>query len=210
MKIDALIVEDHPVVVEGLMKILRNHSGIGHIYTAFDGTSCMRIMQNLSPKLVLLDINLPDTSGIDLCRKINEEWTGTRILAVSSCNERAVIKKMVAAGAAGYLLKNSSGEEITQAVNEILSGESYFGDEVGEILAADAATLNKPLLTRREKEVLELISEGYTNNEIGEKIFVSTLTVDTHRKNLLVKLGARNSAALIRIALKLGLLDNGE
>ena len=207
-KIDALIVEDHPVVVEGLINILRNHPGFGEIYTAFDGGSCMRIMQNLSPKLILLDINLPDANGIDLCRKIRKEWPATRIIAISSNNERAVIKKMIAAGAAGYLLKNASGEEISEAVDVVMSGESYFGSEVGEILSSPERHENKPSLTRREKEVLLLISEGLTNSEIGEKIFVSTLTIDTHRKNLLVKLGARNSAALIRIALEQGLLNN--
>ncbi len=206
--IDTLIVEDHPVVAEGLIRILRNHPGLGQIYTAFDGTTCMRIMQNLAPKLILLDINLPDASGIDLCSKILEEWPESRVIAISSCNERAVIKKMIAAGAAGYLLKNASGEEIAGAVDEVLSGESFFSNEVGAILAVPASAENKPTLTRREREVLELISEGLTNSEIGEKIFVSTLTVDTHRKNLLVKLGARNSAALIRIALQLGLLHN--
>jgi DNA-binding NarL/FixJ family response regulator len=206
MKTDALIVEDHPVVVEGLMNILQNHPALKNIYTAFDGVSCIRVMQNLSPPLVLLDINLPDANGVDLCNTIKEGWPGTMVIAISSCTERSIIKKMISAGASGYLLKNAPGDEIADAISKVLSGYRYFDKEVEAILASSASKQTLPLLTRREQEVLVMIAEGLTNGEIAEKSFVSTLTIDTHRKNLLVKLGAKNSAALVRIAIEQGLI----
>lgn len=206
MPVDALIVEDHPVVVEGLTNILSGHPMVDSVLSAYDGAQCMRVMQNMTPGLVLLDINLPDASGIDLCRHITEGWPGVKIIAISSISERSVIRRMMAAGAAGYLLKNAPSDEIADAIDAVMAGGTYFDHDVEEILSAAAGATDKPVLTRRELEVLTLIAEGLTNSEIADKLFVSTLTVDTHRKNLLVKLGARNSAALVRIALERGLI----
>lgn len=206
MGADVLIVEDHPVVVEGLVNILGGHPGVANVYTAYDGAGCMQAMRNLNPQLVLLDINLPDAGGIGLCSSILSQWPGVKVIAVSSCAERSVIRGMIEAGASGYLLKNSPGDEIAAAVTEVLGGGTFFDDGVTQILATPVSAGGRPLLTRREQEVLKLIADGLTNGEIAEKTYVSTLTVDTHRKNLLVKLGARNSAALVRIALEKGLL----
>lgn len=202
MYTDVLVVEDHPVVIEGLRRILREHEALGEIFVAHDGASCIRVMENLTPGLILLDINLPDSNGIDLCRNIIGRWPGVKIIAISSISERAVIKKMISAGASGYLLKNASGDEIANAVTAVLSGTTYYDHEVKEILLLPERRGNVPILTKREKEVLKLIAEGLTNSEIAGKIFVSTLTIDTHRKNLLIKLDARNSVALVRIGIE--------
>jgi DNA-binding NarL/FixJ family response regulator len=206
MAFDALIVEDHPVVVDGLTNILRGHPGVGTIFVAYDGAQCMSAMQNMSPGLVLLDINLPDASGLDLCRNITEGWPGVKVIAVSSCSERSVIRKMMSLGASGYLLKNAPAVEIAEAIDTVMGGGKFFDRDVEEILSSASSAADRPVLTRREKEVLKYIADGLTNSEIAEKTFVSTLTIDTHRKNLLVKLGARNSAALVRIALERDLI----
>lgn len=202
MAFDVLIVEDHPVVVDGLTNILSGHPGVGSIFVAYDGAQCMGVMQNMKPGLVLLDINLPDASGIDLCRNITEGWPGVKVIAVSSCSERSVIRKMMSLGASGYLLKNAPAGEIAEAIDAVMAGGKYFDHDVEEILSSVPGAADRPVLTRRELEVLKHIAAGLTNSEIADKTFVSTLTIDSHRKNLLVKLGARNSAALVRIAIE--------
>ena len=152
-----------------------------------------------------MDINLPDTSGVDLCAIMKEKYPGIFILGLSTFNQGLYIKKMMENGASGYILKNSSKEELLKAIHAVCDGCIYFSGEVGEALKQYQKifrcryTRIKP---QREKEVLELIAEGYTNPQIAEKLFLSPFTVDSHRKNLIAKLNVKNTAMLIRFAVE--------
>jgi Response regulator containing a CheY-like receiver domain and an HTH DNA-binding domain len=208
--IDVLIVEDHPVVIEGLKKLLLE-SGLAKLcVTASTGKECTTYLKNFAPDIVLLDINLPDVNGIDLCKTIKIEYPDLKILAISSFGQRSYILRMMENGALGYVLKNSSEDEIIAAVKDVVAGQKHIGYEVNEILNQSKKEGDSPMLTRREAEVLIMIADGFTNQEIADKIFVSPLTVDSHRKNLIMKLGARNTAELIKLAFYKGLITEGE
>jgi DNA-binding NarL/FixJ family response regulator len=197
---DILVVEDHPVVAEGLQKLLAENGICTVCPVAQTGGECMEILKNYTPELIFMDINLPDISGIDLCKTILSRFPLIHILALSSFGSKSFIERILENGARGYLLKNSDSEEIITAIQKVRKGEIYYSEAVRAVLE-NKTDDGVPILTRREHEVLKLISDGLTNNEIGEKIFISPLTVDSHRKNLLLKLGAKNTASLIKIAM---------
>ena len=208
--IDVLIVEDHPVVIEGLKKLLLD-SGLAKLcVTASTGRECTTYLKNFTPDIVLLDINLPDVNGIDLCKTLKTDYPNLKILAISSFGQRSYILRMMDNGALGYVLKNSSEDEIIAAIKDVVASKNHIGFEVNEILNQSSKGSDSPLLTRREAEVLKMIADGFTNQEIADKIFVSPLTVDSHRKNLLMKLSAKNTAELIKIAFCKGLITEIE
>jgi DNA-binding NarL/FixJ family response regulator len=141
---------------------------------------------------------------MELCAIMKEKYPGIMILGLSTFNQGLYIKKMVENGASGYILKNSSKEELIKAIHAVHEGCIYFSGEVGEVLQEyqKSSQHTLPVLTPREKEILELIAEGYTNPKIAEKIFLSSFTVDSHRKNLLAKLQVKNTASLIKLAVE--------
>ncbi len=197
---DLFIVEDHPVVAEGLQRLFAEEGICKDCPVVYSGKECLETLKIYTPQLIFLDINLPDISGIDLCKTILGLYPAIRIIALSSFGSRSFIQRMLENGASGYLLKNAAREEIVTAIREVVSGKTYCSAAIKEILENKNCD-GIPILTRREQEVLKLIAEGLTNNEIAERMFISPLTADSHRKNLLVKLGARNTASMIRIAM---------
>jgi DNA-binding NarL/FixJ family response regulator len=201
MATKVFIVDDHYMVVEGIRSLLQNEKGIEWAGHAMNAASCLAFLQRQQPDIILMDINLPDKSGIDLCREVKEKYPSVFIIGLSTFNQQSFIQKMMDSGASGYVLKNATQEELMEAISVVIKGKIYFSDEASQVLTKSDA--NPILLTRREKEVLELIAEGLTNNEIAQKLFVSPTTIDTHRKNLLAKFGVRNTASLIRDATKL-------
>ncbi len=208
--INIAVVDDHPIVIEGLQKILPQAFSITDIKEFVTGISFINFLkEKLVPiDVVLLDITLPDRSGIDLCKEIKLLSPTTRILAFSNHNERSIILEMLQSGASGYLLKNVSATELITCIQEALNNEITFSQEVKEILArADVSALKQlPSLTRREKEVLKMIAEGKTSIEIAKELFVSPLTIETHRRNLMQKFDAKNVAALMKLASELKLV----
>jgi DNA-binding NarL/FixJ family response regulator len=202
--ISLIIVEDHPVVVEGL-KLMFNSSGNYLVEgVASTGKECLQLLKWIKPDVLLLDINLPDTSGIDLCKLILEKYPEQKVLALTTYNERVFIQQMLDNGAYGYVLKNASSDEIMEGVTEVHKGNRYLCSESENLLKKSQE--NELMITRRESGVLKLLAEGFTNLEIAERLFISPLTVDSHRKNLIVKLQARNTASLIKIASDKGLV----
>jgi DNA-binding NarL/FixJ family response regulator len=202
--IHVFIVDDHPVVIEGIHSLLQNEKDIEWVGHATNAQSCLGFFVNNTADIVLMDISMPDMSGIELCAVMKEKYPGIFILGLSTFNQGLYIKKMMESGASGYILKNSSKEELISAIHSIHEGNIFFNGEVGQALTAyqRSSITELPILTRREKEILELIAEGYTNPQIAEKIFLSQFTVDTHRKNLLAKLNVKNTASLIRLAVE--------
>jgi DNA-binding NarL/FixJ family response regulator len=205
--INVLIVDDHPVVVEGLRKLFSESDKKFSCAIAYSVAECIKALKVFTPDIVLLDINLPDGSGIDLCKKILLDHSNTKVLALSSFGDRSFVSRMLENGASGYLLKHSTEEEILQAVSEVLDGKSYLGFDISNPPGNIKNTSELPLLTRRETEVLKLIADGLTNPDIAEKLLISVQTVDSHRKNLLKKFKAKNRAELTKIAFSKGLLS---
>lgn len=198
------IVDDHPVVAEGIRKLIQDSNAAEVIGVAGTGKACMDFLRWEKPDIILLDINLPDASGIDLCKEIKARIPAPKILALTTFNEKSCIISMMDNGADGYILKNSETEEILEAIEEVTKGNKYLCGEAETLLVKKKQ--EGLLLTNREKEVLKLIADGYTNMEIAEKLFISPLTVDSHRKNLITKLEARNTASLIKIAIEKGFI----
>jgi DNA-binding NarL/FixJ family response regulator len=199
------IVDDHYMVIEGIRSLLQHEKGIEWTGHATNAASCLAFLQLQQPDVILMDINLPDKSGIDLCKEVKEKYPSVFILGLSTFNQQSFIQKMMNNGASGYALKNATQEELMEAITEVAKGKTYLSDEAAAALKSLAAA-STPLITRREKEVLALIAEGLTNLEIAEKLFISNTTVDTHRKNLLIKFEAKNTAALVRAAMQMQLI----
>ncbi len=199
MKTKVFIVDDHYMIVEGIRSLLSDANDIEWMGHAMNATSCMAFLTQNRPDVILMDINLPDKSGIELCKEVKDHYPEVNIVGLSSHNQLSFIKKIMDHGASGYVLKNATQEELVLAIKTVVMGEIFLSDEAS--VTIDNQNITKlPIITRREKEVLLLISEGLTNHEIAEKLFVSTTTVDTHRKNLLAKFEAKNTASLIRLA----------
>ena len=204
MAISVFIVDDHYMVIEGIRSLLQNEKNIEWAGHAMNAASCLAFLKKQVPDVILMDINLPDRSGIDLCKEVKETYPSAFIIGLSTFNQQSFIQKMMDNGASGYVLKNATQEELIRAIETVIKGKTYLSEEASHTLRKEnGATI---VLTRREKEVLELIADGMTNNEIAQKLFISVTTVDTHRKNLLQKLEAKNTAALIKVAASRGYL----
>jgi DNA-binding NarL/FixJ family response regulator len=196
--IKILIVEDHPIVISGLLKLFEESSEISVIGTAQSGKACMDFLRLIQPDVILLDINLPDANGVDLCKSISTSYPNIKVLALTTFMQRDYVNKMMKSGASGYVLKNSPGEEIIEGVVTIMKGKSFFCEEVTRMLKKQEK--DNMFLSNRETEILSLIAEGMTTQEISDQLFLSVYTVETHRKNLLTKLNAKNMVSLIKIA----------
>jgi two-component system nitrate/nitrite response regulator NarL len=196
-----LLVDDHPMVVAGLRALLAPMPALAVVATAGTAAEAYAAVAAHRPDVVLLDLNLPDESGLDVCRRLVAEYPGLKILALTTLNEKSYVTRMMAQGAAGYVLKNASPEELAEAIARVQAGKKYFSEEVQELLLQpEPARAAVPPLTRREKEVLGFIAQGHTSQDIADRLFLSALTVETHRRNLLAKFEVNNTAALIRLA----------
>lgn len=199
------IVDDHYMVVEGIRSLLQHEAHLEWMGHAMNAASCMAFLQQQRPDVILMDINLPDKSGIDLCKEVKENYPAVFIIGLSTFNQQSFIQKMMENGASGYILKNATLDELVEAIDSVVKGKIFLSNET-------AATLRKPdqssvpVITSREKEVLGLVAEGLTNNEIAQQLFISPTTVETHRKSLLNKFGAKNTASLVRMAAQMHLI----
>jgi DNA-binding NarL/FixJ family response regulator len=212
-----LLVDDHQLFLDGMSFIFSQQENITISGTANNGRKALEMIENESFDLVMMDINMPELNGFEATKMIKSKFPKVKILIVSMLNDYASISKLLKAGADGYVMKNTGKDELLIAIETIMKGEVYVGEEVkkGLFLYMTTKKANEPKLnvfgvvelTNREKEILKLISEGMTNNEMADKLFLSPKTIDTHRTNLLQKLGLKNTAALIKYAVENGLLD---
>ena len=203
-KIQVLIVDDHPMVIEGMRSLLSNLDFVGISGTAANAFEAVALLKTRPVDVAIVDINLPDVNGIELTAKIVKEFPNVKVLAMSTFKERSYISRMIQSGASGYLIKSASADEIAEAVLTAYEGKLYLSLDVNAI--DRSVTAEPPILSRREKEVLEHIAEGLTSPQIAEKLFISLHTVDTHRKNILTKFNVNNTAALIKLAVRLNLV----
>ena len=206
MTIKLFIVDDHYMVIEGIHSLLQNENNIDWMGHASNAASCMAFLQQQQPDIILMDINLPDISGIDLCKTVKEKYPGIYIIALSTFNQQSFIEKMMNNGASGYVIKNATQQELMEAINTVANGKEFLSFDAALAIRQQDQESDTPVITRREKEVLYLIADGMTNIEIASKLFISTTTVDTHRKNLLAKFAAKNTASLVKMAMQLNLI----
>lgn len=205
-KIKIIVVDDHPMVIEGMKAMLNQIRYVELCATASNAYEAMEKVKENQPDLVITDINMPEISGVELTSKLKKEFPNLKIIGMSTFNERSYISQMIQNGADGFLVKSASKEEIETAISSVLDGKMYLSSDAGISNSEQKELKNQPTLTRREKEILTLISEGFTNPQIAEKLFISLYTVETHRKNLLSKFNTNNTASLIKIAATNGLL----
>ena len=211
MQIKVSIADDHPVVANGIRNILNDFEHLEVLEVYSNGQSLLQGIKNLQPDVLLLDMNLPDMAGPDLARTISKQFPTVKILVFSSSDILIQAKKMMQAGASGYLLKESDDVMIANAIETVYKGGQFLSPSIQQAMLDDMfKTKNRPrhaVLTRREKEILQLIVTEHTNQEIAEKLFISPHTVENHRNNLLQKLNVKNTAGLVRVALQNGLVD---
>lgn len=210
-----LIADDHQLVIDGIELMLSTEPDMVCVATANTGHEVLAKVQETAIDLVILDINMPELNGVETCRLLQRDHPEIKILALSMLKEASLIKLMLKHGAHGYVLKSAGKAEVLLAIEKIFAGERYYSGEVSEVIMASLAGSSVkekklspfPKISRREKQVLRLIMDEFTTAEIGEKLNISFGTVETHRRNLLIKLGARNTAGLVRTTLEYGLLD---
>lgn len=202
MTIKLFITDDHYMVVEGIRSLLQNEKSIEWMGHTSNADSCLAFLKKQLPDVILMDINMPGKSGIELCKEVKEKYPSVFIIGLSTFNQQSFIQKMMDNGASGYVLKNATQKELMEAIQAVAIGKTYLSEEAATSLRKYTES-EIPVITRREKEVLELIADGLTNGEIAQKLFISTTTVDSHRKNLLAKFEAKNTALLIRTAAQL-------
>ncbi|HIP48146.1 MAG TPA: response regulator transcription factor [Lutibacter sp.] len=206
--IKVFLVDDHKMVIQGLQLLLDNNPKIKVIGTAENGEEAIEKIPIAKPDVVLLDINMPKINGIDTCKQLIKEQENLKIIAISMHTETSLIKMMLSAGAKGYVLKNAGQSVLINAINSVYDGKIYLDETVNDIVVNSIANSSKknkspfPTISRREKEVLQLILEEFTTQEMADKLCISFGTIETHRRNLLNKLGARNTAGLVKVALE--------
>lgn len=199
--VTVFITDDHYMVVEGIRSLLMNEREIEFIGSASSLESCRAFLKNKLPDVLLLDINLPDGNGIDLCKEIKQQYPQVQVLGISTFNQASYIKEMIDSGASGYVLKNATQRELSEAIMFASIGKTYMPFDVAKTLyQSEKNDAQKIVIGRREKDVLELIKDGLTNAEIAGRLFLSQHTIDTYRKGLLTKFNARNTAELIKNA----------
>lgn len=203
--IKILLVDDHTLVLEGMRALLERIPGVQITGSAGNAFDAIALLKKVVADIAFVDINLPDISGIELCAKIRKEFPHTQVIALSTFKQRSYVTQMIGNGAAGYLVKSADRAEIEAAIQSVLAGKMYFSNEIG----SEQSLINEneaPTLTKREKEIMKLLAEGRTSNEIASQLFLSAYTVDTHRKNLLTKFEVNNTALLISMATKYGIV----
>ena len=212
-KIRVLVADDHTIVRQGLVGILKASPDMEVVAEASDGNEAVEKSLKTKPDVVVLDVSMPRLSGIEAARRIHEALPAARILVLTMHDDEEYILKMVRAGASGYLLKDGAASELLEGIRNLKAGKTHYGPHAAKALE-EAFARDRPAepadpyerLTDREREVFQLVVEGKTNAEIGELLFISAKTVDNHRTRLMEKLGLHSAAEVIRYAARHKLL----
>ena len=209
--IRAVITDDHPIVANGLQTMLQKTGTIQVLAKYNSAKELLENIKSLQPNILILDMQLPDGDGFDIATKVLQACPGTQILVFSSSDTVYHVKKMLQAGCGGYALKNTDDLTLVKAIETVAAGGRFLSPELEAALVEDmfrnkGKTTKTATLTKREKEVLELIVQEHTNQEIANKLFLGLSTVELHRTNMLQKLGVKNTAGLVRVAVQTGLV----
>jgi len=213
--IKVLLVDDHKIVRDGIKLMLEPQAGIDVVAEANNGSEVKGLLKNTPVDVIVMDINMPDMNGIATTKLVKDQHPHIKVLALTMSSDDSHIRQMVQAGASGYIMKSAGREELTKAIHEVMDGKHYFSDQATQSIMMDLvknkgkSTTPDPIhITERELEVLQMIVKEHTNQEIAEKLYISPRTVDAHRRNLLQKTGARNTAGLVKYAFQHGLVNN--
>lgn len=208
-----IIVDDHKMFLEGLLGILQREKNFNILFTANTGTNLIKYLEINDPKtvqLVVTDISMPEMDGIELNQHIKKKCPTVKVLVVSMHHDPVKISTLINDKVDGYVPKNAEKEELLLAINTILGGKKYFSESIKKVYSNsifnEGSAVVAPL-TKREKEVLKLIAQEFTTQEIADQLFLSKHTVESYRKNLIAKLNVRNLAGLTKQAIKMGLVD---
>lgn len=200
-----IITDDHPVIREGIKLILANESDIELVAVVGDGLELLKKLEKTETDVILMDINMPGMNGIDATQRVKKNYPNIKVLCYSQYDEKRFVKQILKRGANGYLLKNASAKELVKAIKMVHSGGIYLSEELPNIFTEKPKRRSNylfPELTTREKDVLNEICVEKNNNEIAETLFISHNTVETHRSNLLLKVGVKNTAGLVKWAIQ--------
>ena len=214
-EIRIILADDHQLVLDGMRSMLQALEGFSIVAEARNGLEVLEAARKIEFDVILMDIEMPQLNGIEATRILLAEQPDAKVLALTMFNEKGIIVKVMEAGAKGYVLKNANFNELVEAIQKVASGQNFISsDVIATLMEKDSVRVESSKteidagsLTKREIEILKLIAQGFSNKEIGEKLFISHRTVDTHRTNLLDKLEVKNIAGLIRFAMKNGFLD---
>ncbi len=206
-KINVLLTDDHQLIIDGLKSLLKDQEDINVSAEANNGREALRILGFLPVDVVLMDIDMPVMNGIETLKEVKKQYPDVKVIILSMHNEAGMIKSLIELGANGYLLKSCTQDEVVSAIRKVAAGQASFSTDVTMALLKPANQEQKTeILTERETEILKLIAAGFSNKEVGDKLFISHRTVDTHRTNLMKKLSVNNIAGLISYAIKNGIV----
>ena len=199
--------EDHQALIDGFAAYLEYSDEIKLIGTANDGEGLLDLVRHKQPQVVITDIRMPKLDGIEAARIIKKEFPHIKIIALTMFDQKELVQKIIRAGANGYLLKNSGLKMLCQAVKQVMTGENFYDPNLSQSFLIDFVEnplkdKTKTLLSSREKDILYLIAQGKTSQEIADELFISKTTVDTHRRNMARKLGLSGSNALLQYAVE--------
>ena len=213
MSVTLLLVDDHPIIRQGLRHLFEGEPEFRVVGEAEDGVEALRLVERLKPNILVVDMMMPGLNGLEVLRQIKHISPDTRAIVLSMQSADAYVIEALKNGAAGYVLKDTGPSELVNAVHEVIQGNQYLSAKLSEKLQAsgrriiDTPTDAYETLTSREREILQMTAEGRTSQEIGEKLIISPRTVEIHRRNLINKLGIKNQADLIRFAIKRGIIS---
>lgn len=206
--IKLLIADDHKILLDGFISLFQGIKDIKVVATAINGNEVLEKVQNMKVDIALLDINMPERNGVEVCKLLSENHPSIKVVALSMHRENSFVNRMKRFGAKGYMLKDDRTEELYKCIKTVFDGGEYFSPRLNAQLAnnrrSTALDLNK--VSEREIEILSLIAQGYSNKEVSKELYLSVHTIDSHRKNMLNKFQAKNSADLVRKALEKGLI----
>lgn len=214
--IKIMLVDDHQIVIDGLKSLLTEIKNIVIVAEANNGKDAIDVLNKTPVDVVLMDIEMPVMNGLDSTKIITSRYPPTKVIALTTFSENAIVKKMLNAGASGYILKNIKTETLLEAIITVHRGEKYFSSEISlvllkpsteEIILPKKQNSSVNLLSSREIEILKLIAEGLSNSETAEKLFISPKTVKAHRENIMKKLDLHNVVELVRCAIDNGLIE---
>jgi DNA-binding NarL/FixJ family response regulator len=207
-----LLADDHKIIRDGLRSLLGKEEDMVVIAEAENGRKALQLTRKLSPDVIIMDVSMPDLNGIDAARQIIGEQPGLKIVALSMHSEKQFVEGMLKAGVSGYLLKDTAFEELIKAIRVVCAGKKYLSPDVTDIVLNEFISPNiktddqsATALTTREREVLQLIAEGRSTKEVAGKLHISVKTVETHRKNIMDKLGLHTVAELTKYAVREGI-----
>jgi DNA-binding NarL/FixJ family response regulator len=209
--IRVLVVDDHAIVREGICSLLARHKDIQIIGQANDGQRALEMVNQMSPDIVLMDIQMPGMSGLDATREIHKRFPSTRILVLTQYENKEYVLPLLRAGAVGYIPKSARANELLDAIRTVYTEGAYLPPRITQTVVtmlSESSTMpaDAPPLTEREIQVLRLVAEGLNSREIAERLNISVKTVDTHRANIMEKLQVHNTAELIKVAIQKGLV----